>query len=381
MKRLALSFFVTLCLAGCPGPAPTDAGADTPPMDAPASDVPTADAPPADVPPRDTPCACDADQTCLRGVCVATCAGAAGLEAALGAGVVPVSHACRSPAVFGTVGTNVYELEAVPGAGGSTTLRLVRWALGNGAVTPTTLAERTYAPTMAELVFPGFVAVSADETHALFGYTTTLGGVVGGVVDVTTATMTFDETSAPGNFDALFLAGRQYLLNGLGFDAMSEPAVYLVDPDGGGARVAIGGTGDASGSLGLWADEGLIVAGGARFGSTWPDGSSGGYVFFVESVLVTGSTVPLDAFADAERLAIPTAFELLSGGRLAALRYDASFAVDGIEVHQLERSGTGAITSAPPISIATGSTFTTVGSIEDDAILVHAGGALRVRLP
>lgn len=390
MHRLFAPVLVSVLLAGCPSDPPIpDAGRDAPIADAPISDVPLdASGPdvPGDAPSVDAPaCACDGDQSCLRGVCVATCAGVAGLDAALAPGVVPVSHTCRAPSAFDVVGTNVYELESVAATDGSTTLRLVRWALTGGAVAPATLAQRVYVPVgdPAELVFPGFVAVSDDETHAVFGYTTSRAGFVGGVVDVTTAAMTFEEAAAPGNFDAGFVQGTQYLVNGLGHGSLTGQALYLVDAaDTFTPRAAVTGMGDASGSVALWAEQDILVFGGAYYGGTWPDGSSGGLVFALDLDRVTGASSPVDAYATGHRLTdVPTAFELLSGGRLAALRYDATFALDGIALHQLGRAGTGAVTAAPPVEISVDGTFTGVGAVEDDVLLVHASGALRVRLP
>jgi len=386
MNRLLVSFSLSFVLVACPSDPPTDAGIDAPVADAPVADAPPLDGAIADAPGLDAPgtdasgCACGADQECLRGVCIARCEGLEGLDAALAAGLVPVRHACRAPSAFDVVASNVYELESIPGSDGSTTLRLVRWAALDGPVTPTTLAARVYVPTAdpAELVFPGFVAVSEDEQRAVFGYSTTLGGFVGGVVDVDTASMTFTETSAPGNFDAAFVTNDAFLVNGLGFDGLAGQALYRVDAAGGAA--AVGGMGDASGSVALWEEEGLVVFGGSSFGGPWPDGSTEiGYVFFVPAADVLAAAAPIDAYAEAQRLVLPGAFELLAGGRLAEVVYGAS-GIDGLRVHPLSSSG-GTVRAAAPVTLTTGGTFFGIGAIEGDALLVHAGGALRVRLP
>jgi hypothetical protein len=374
MNRLVLTF--SLLLVACPSDPPTDAGSDAALADAPAADAPIADAGASDA----AGCACTAEQACLRGVCVARCDGVDALEAALAPGLVPVGHSCRVPGAFDAVGTNVYELESITNSDGSTTLRLVRWAGTDGDVSPTTLAARVYAPTAdpAELVFPGFVTVSPDEQRAVFGYTTTLDGFVGGVVDVDTASMTFAEVSAPGNFDAAFVSNDVFLVNGLGFEALTGQALYRVDAAGGAA--AVGGMGDASGSVVLWEEEDLVVFGGSNFGGPWPDGSTEiGYVFFLPAADVLSAAAAIDAYADAQRLVLPGAFEWLPGGRLAETVYGAS-GIDGIRVHPLSVSG-GTVTAAAPVPLTTGGTFFAVGAIEGDALLVHAGGSLRVRLP
>jgi hypothetical protein len=383
MLRLTFSLLVSLSLVGCPSdPAVPDASApDAPSPDASSPDAPAADAFVAlDAPdPADAPgCACTADQTCLRGVCVATCAGLEGVDASLAAVLVPVAHACRVPGPFDVIGTRVYELEAVAGSDGSTTLRLVRWDLDDGAVTPSTIAQRVYAPAMGELVFPGFVAANDAESRVVFGYTTTLAGAQGGVVDVTAASMTFVESPAPGNFDAAFVGGDDYLVNGQGFGADTGQGLYVIDGAGLEApRVVVDGMGEFSGSVALWEEESLVVFGGTSF-SGWPDATTGNLLFASElSAVLTGG---LDAFADSDRFPLPSVFELLTGGRLVALRYDPSFAIDGVVLHQLARSP-GGVNAGPEETLATGPTFSQVGAVEDDLVLVHAGGALRVRLP
>jgi hypothetical protein len=374
-------------LAGCDPDDTSDAGtdaavADVPATDTPATDTPLPDAPiivdAADAPPG---CDCDADQTCLRGVCIATCDGVDGFDAALAADVVPVAHACRSAAAFDVVGTNVYELTATPGSSG-TVLALVRWSFLDGAVTASTLAQRTYVPTGTEAVYPGYVTVSDDESHALFGYTTGLPGFVGGVVNVDASAMTFDEISAPGNFDGAFVDGTQYVINGLGFGALTGQALYLADAavDSPAGERVVDSMGDASGSVALWSEEGMVVFGGANYGGPWPDDSTGGYVFFLPAASVVEAGTPVDAFVTAERLRLPGAFEMLSGGRLLEVYYGDT-GVDGLRFHGLSVNDEGEVSSAEPTDITTGGTFFNAGAIGDDVLLVHGSGSLRVTMP
>lgn len=374
-------------LAACDPQPGTDAGRDAGAADVPSSDVPLAPsdaAPDADELDAPLVAPCEADETRLRGVCIATCDGLDGFDAALAAGVVPVAHACRAPGAFDAVGTNVYELEAIPGSDGSTTLRLVRWAMASGAVTPSTLAQRVYVPTMdpREAVYPGFVAVSEDGAHALFGYTTGTSDFAGGVVNVRTGAMTFDEVDANGNFDAAFISGSQYLVNGLNFEALDGQALYLADaaetaPAG---RTVATNMGAYSGSVALWGAEDLVVFAGALFGAPWPDGSlTSGYVFVLPLEGVMGTPSPIDTFAEAQRLELPGSFELLPDGRLVEAYYGAS-GIDGIRYYQLAH-GASAVTAGSAVDISTGGTFTNASAIEGDVLLVHATGALRVTLP
>jgi len=382
--RFSLCLSTLLMLAGCdPETTAEDAGTDAPVADVPATDTPVPDAP-LIVDAADAPagCDCDTDQTCLRRVCIATCDGIDGFDAALAAGVVPVAHACRSAAAFDVVGSNVYELTATPGSSG-VVLALVRWTFADGAVTTSTLAQRTYVPTAdpVESVYPGYVTVSDDESHALFGYTTSRAGFVGGVVNVDASAMTFDEISAPGNFDGAFVDGTQYVINGLGFGALTGQGLYLADaatasPAG---EKVVDHMGDASGSVGLWSEEGMVVFGGANYGGPWPDDSTGGYVFFLPAASVIDGVTPIDAFVTAQRLRLPGAFELLSGGRLVEVYYgDAG--IDGLRYYPLNNSDEG-VEAGEAADITMGGTFFNAGAIGDDVLLVHGSGSLRVTLP
>jgi hypothetical protein len=340
------------------------------------TDVPAVDAP--------TVCACDADQTCLRGVCIATCDGLDGIDAALAPGVVPVAHACRSAGAMDAVGSDVYELVALPGAS-ETVLRLVRWTFADGAVTPTTIAETTYVlrGKPAEDVYPGYVAVSDDEAHALFGYTTSLSGFQGGVVDIDVGAMTPAVISADGNFDATFVDGSRYLVNGLGFAALDGQALYLADatesdPEG---TTVIEAMGDASGSVAVWEELDYVVFGGARYGSTWPDGTMGGLLFVAPLDTVLDATAPIDAYQDTMRVTgAPGVFEMITGGRLLEVYYGAS-GIDGLRYTQLTTDGEGAVGTEAPVDVTTDGTFFQAAAIEDDVLLVHGTGTLRVTLP
>lgn len=380
---LSSSALVSLALLGCdPQPAPTDAGRDAPVIDSAEGPDAPLDAPGADTSDEDAPstCLCEADETCVRGVCLATCDGLEGIEDALVPGVLPVSHACRSAGALDAVGDDVYEL-TTEADGEETVLRLVRWTFANGDVTPTTIAQTTVAYPVAD-VFPGYVAVSADEAHALFGYTTnTPPDYLGGVVDISVGDMTLQTVEAPGNFDATFAMGPMYLVNGIAFDELEGQALYAAsategDPAG---TAVVTGMGDASGSVAVWEEEGLVVFGGARYGSPWPDESTGGYVFFLDGASLGGPSGPIDAFEEAQRLVLPGAFELLTRGRLVETYYGA-VGVDGIRYYQLNNSDEG-VESSDALGITTGGTFFSAAAIGDDVLLIHGTGTLRVTVP
>ena len=380
LSLLALS----IALLGCDPTVPVaDAGRDAPLADAgEAADTPIDDdAPAIDAP---TTCLCEADQTCVRGVCIATCDGLEGIEAALVPGVIPVAHACRSAGPMDAVGSDVYELVTEP-AGPGVLLRLVRWTFADGDVTAATVAQTTYIlrGKPAEMVYPGYVAVSDDSAHALIGYTTSLSGFQGGVVNIDVGEMTLAELDADGNFDAAFVDGSRYLVNGLGFAALEGQALYLADAIEGdpAGTVVADEMGDASGAVGLWAEEDIVIFGGARYGSTWPDGSMGGLLFAAPLDALLDAAAPLDAYADTQRLTgVPGVFEMLSRGRLLEVYYGAS-GIDGLRSTQLLVDGEGTVTAESPLGVTLGGTFFHAAAIEDDILLVHATGTLRVRIP
>ena len=75
---------------------------------------------------------------------------------------------------------------------------------------------------------------------------------------------------------------------------------------------------------------------------------------------------------------MPSAFELLSGGRVASVHYDASFAIDGVEVRTLTRATGGAVSVSTPSNLATGILFSSVAASGNDIVLGFGGGLLFV---
>lgn len=330
------------------------------------------------------PCdACSGESACLRGVCIATCGGdLTALDGSLADGLVPVANYCRTPSAFGFAGGRVYEVTASTVAL-VTTFTLARWTPGTtGTPTVEPLGITTYTATGAtELVFTGgFVAVSPDELHVVFGYTTTLAGSVGGVFDVATGSMLAVETSAPGNFAATFVDATHYLVDGLGLGMSGTQGIYRgVGGAMGGVHV-VDHVGQYSGSIALWEDQGLVLAGGGTFSEDWPDGSPGDRVLVLPAADLVGATAPIDgAAASVQHLVMPSAFELIAGPRLASIHYDGSFAQDAIEVRSISRTGTDPVVVGAPENLTTGATFTSVGGAGEEIILAHGDGLLFVR--
>ncbi len=325
-------------------------------------------------------CACAADEVCVRDVCIASCGlEAAALEAALGEGLAPVRHWCRGADAVTIEGDTVFALTASPTASGAR-FEVSRWTLEVGTALPSTavVGSAAYDGSSGEMVFgSGYLAVSPDTGHAVFGYTTTLAGFVGGVFDLATAGGAVLETSAPGNFDAAFIGPEDYLVNGGGLGGATGQGLHRGRAGiMGGAQVA-SGMGDASGGVGYWAEAGLVVAGGVRFGGAWPDGSEGGYVFFVGPSALDGAA-PLDLFgaASVQRLALPSAFDLLPGGRFVTVEYTPDFsAIDRLELRLLARdAASGVVSSGPARALTRGALFVGAAAHGTHLVLRHAGG-------
>ena len=79
----------------------------------------------------------------------------------------------------------------------------------------------------------------------------------------------------------------------------------------------------------------------------WPDGSTGGKVFFVSNASFTPGT-PLDLFGDTSivRMDMPTVFELF-GNQLVTSDFDT------LRVHEVTFSATG-VTLGEPTALTTG---------------------------
>jgi hypothetical protein len=325
------------------------------------------------------PCgACGADHACLRDVCVPTCGSdTTALDMALGASLSVVAAYCRTPDAFAFVGSHVYEVTHA-GSGTMHTFTLARWNADGTTPAPTTLGTATYtAPDAATMVFTGgYLAVSPDESHAIFGYTTAGTVMVGGLFDLATASGMAVATDAPGNFDVAFLDATHFAVNGGGLGMMGAQGLYL------GVAGAMGGTqvathlGEYSGSLGVWADQHLVLAGGTSFGAPWADGMTGDRVVVLDQAALLAASTPIDA-ATLPQLSIPSAFAMLSGGRLAHTRWGAT-AIEAIEVRTLTRATDGTVNVSSPATLSTGALFTSAAAAGTDVALVFDHGILVV---
>ena len=334
------------------------------------------------------PCdpACGEGEACLRGVCVATCGAAEGelaaWDAALAAELVPVANVCHVPGgPLTVVGTRVYEVSASI-SGSTTTFTLSRWTLDPVVSTPEleTLATTTHEGHAMGEIFPGgYVAISPDEMRAIYGYTTTDAGSIGGVFDVALGGGTATLTGANGNFDGAWLDANTYVVNGLGIEgeASEGQGLYTRDVSAPSVRRAVDAMGTYSGSVAISGD--LVIAAGLEgFGSTWPDESEGGRLFvFSRDEILTGRAT-ISAWDDAAaRLEGPSIFTIVGARRLvSAVWGDAGIAA--LEARALEESG-GAWTLGEPEPLTTGGGFTAaVAAGEDRVLLVHGDGVLLV---
>lgn len=321
---------------------------------------------------------CSADHACVRGVCVPTCgADTSTFDAALAGGLAVVGSVCRTPTALTYAGGQMYELTAST-SGLVTTFTLQRWTPGTETPAATTIATATYTAAAAgTMVFAGgYVAVAPDQMHAVFGYTTTLAGIVGGVFDVATGTGTATELPANGNYDAAFADGTHYLVNGaLG----GAQGVYRATSGGTSLAQVVSHVGDASGSVVFWGDEGLVLAGGIAFATAWPDGATTGErVLVLDAAALASASAPIDG-STVPQLTMPSTFEMLPGARVASVHYDATYAVDAIQVRTLTRAtGGGAVSVSSPTNLTTGSTFTSITAAGSDVALGFSGGLLFV---
>lgn len=322
--------------------------------------------------------ACGADHACVRGVCIVTCgADVSGFESALAAGLSVVGSVCRTPAALGFAGGHVYELESET-SGAETTFTLVRWSPGSETPTATTVGTAHYTATMAEMVYTGgYVAVSDDEMHAVFGYTTSITpGYVGGVFDLATGSGTATELPADSNFGAAFGDATHYYVDGaLG----GTQGLYRAASGDASFAQVVTGLGDASGSVAYWRDEDLLLAGGSAFASTWADGMMGDRVLVLDPAALASATSPIDG-ATVTQLDAPSAFVLLPGGRLATLHFmsSAPYAVDEIDVRTLSRASGGALSVGTASPLTTGASFGNVSAAGSDIVLWFEGGLLFV---
>jgi hypothetical protein len=321
---------------------------------------------------------CTGAHACVRGTCIATCgADVSGWDAALATGLVVDGVVCRTPAAIEFANGHVYELMAST-TGMVTTFQLGRWTPGTDSPTVSMVASAQYTATAATtMAFAGgYIAVNADETRALFGYTTTLSGSVGGVFDVVTGTGAATEVRADGNFDATFLGANSYLVNAT---IGGMQGVYRGAPLAPGTTFTqvVSHLGDASGNVAMWSTGNVVLAGGSSFGSAWMDGSTmGDRVLVLDPAMLASATTAIDGNT-VQQLMLPSAFELLSGDRIASVHYDASFTVDAVDVRTLSHSASGVSMSAST-HLTTGATFTGVTAAGSQVVLSFAHGLLFV---
>lgn len=378
MRKLLVLFSVLSVLVGCND-------GTTPVVDGGARDGGVVgdgggerDAPPiADAGPLCGDVSCGPGHACVRDVCVASCgADASGWDGALAPGLTVVGSVCRQVDAIAVSGADAYDVTHTT-SGTTTTFTLSRWPTGSEMPTVTVVGMASYeAPSATTMVFAGgYVALSTDGMHAVFGYTTDQAGFVGGLFDMATGGGATTDVEADGNFDAVFRDATDYYVNG---GIGGAPGVYAGHASGMTLTALVTGLGDASGSVHFWAEESLLLAGGSSFGgTTWADGTMSGarVVVLTETELASATAI---AANDLPQLDMPSAFALLSGGRVASMHYDASFAVDGIELRTLTHGGTSVTVSAPS-SFTSGPDFTGITAANDGAVLAFDGGLLFVR--
>lgn len=317
---------------------------------------------------------CSGDHACVRGVCIATCgADASAFEGALASGLVVVGSVCRVPAAMTFVNGRVYDV-MTSSSGGVTTFTLSRWTPGSESPTLSLLATAMYTAPAGDSVFPGgYVAVSPDEMHAVFGFTTSP-SMVGGVFDVATGTGSAAQLGAENNFDATFLDATDYVVDGA---PGGMQGLYRAAPGDTAFTQVASHFGDYSGSVELWAEEGVVLAGGSSFGFVWADGApSGDRVLVFDPAALVAATTPIDG-ATVQQLVMPSGFELLPGARAATLHWGAT-GLDAIQVRTLTRDTAGVVTASAATDLTTGGAFTSVSAAGTDIALGFEGGLLFV---
>jgi hypothetical protein len=298
-----------------------------------------------------------------------------GFEAALSGALQPVLNLCRAEAqaidvIEGEAGVlRIYELTATT-AGTTTTFTLSRFNLLPDGTTSSaeTIATTTYEGTESAMTYAGgYLDISPDEHGAIFGYTTTEPGFIGGVFDLDLGDGMAREVSAPGNYDAIWLDNSLWILDGMGLGSEMGPGLYVHDSQSGTSRLVAHEMGDYSGSVALLDD--VVVAG--AFGAT-------GVVFVFDRDALLDAVTPLDAQADAlANFEAPSSFELVFGTRLSSLVYGGA-GISGIEARALrEEAGDWVLGEAEPLT--SGAVFTNItASGANRALLKHAGGVLLV---
>lgn len=326
-------------------------------------------------------CACDGDQACVRGVCVATCAAdVSGFDAALGDGVTPIRNICRARAARSTrvEGSSVEVFDLTTEEEGALVHLIVStWSLTD--TTPVELGRATYdRGTSTDTIFTGgYVAPSADGARALVGLTTSGAGFPGRVFAVSSAGgSAFD---APGNFDAEH-DGDRALIDALGVEGNgSGHGLYAVSTGGAPSpRTVATELGDYSASIAVTDD--FVLAGGVSdFGTMWPDGSTGGRVFVlararVEAAITSGT--PIAAFSDTSIQRFDDLATTFTRVGEAIVTYD----YDSLRRYELTFDGT-TLTLSTPRTLAQGAVFSeALDAGTGRVLLAHASGLLLVEL-
>lgn len=321
-----------------------------------------------------SPAECGANQGCVRGTCIDTCA--ADVSAwgdLLEEGLVPVQNYCM-PAAARSVKEGspetVYDL--VQKAEGTTTiLELRRWTLSEP--TPVSIAtvrvdEPDGDPWGTSVPFAGsYIALSDNE--ALFGYSVFAEGVPGELFRVNLTSGDVVRYNAPGNFGAAWM-GEDFVVDGLGFGEVdSSQGLYGYDSSL--MRVVYLGAGLGSSSGSVLVDDDYVLAGGYEsapilLAVTRTE---------VEDALASNETLDFGAVGSAPIGATtPSAFWTPGPGLFAASDYMGAMRV----WTRTWSSGTLTLSNERAIS-SDSSVFSWVHEVGDDQMLIgHSNGVLLV---
>ncbi|WP_053230862.1 hypothetical protein [Sandaracinus amylolyticus] len=328
---------------------------------------------------------CGEMQACVRSVCVDTCgADLSAWEGALGAGLVPVANFCRSADAYGVIGAAgrapvVYDLLASTDDD-DFVYAVSRWTAQTGMdIAPSEVATvrvEVDPAWGAARPFPnGFVAINADETALLFGYTVFVSpeSVPGEIFRVTIGSGETTAFTAPGNFDAAWIDDADFVVSGLGLGTVADGhGLYAYDASEDETAHVATNLGVYSGAVGLTADYAIAGGSAADFSSQ---------VFSVSRSAFDGafaSGTPIDMMLTGSRVAaggmtIPSAFSISADGRqLTAAEYMGPIRVWSVS------QDSGSLTLSPQPNLASG-TFTTAFAAGDGRVMLrHSDGLLLV---
>lgn len=339
----------------------------------------------------DAGCACAPDELCGVEGCIASCgADVADLVGSLAEGVLPLANICRtSRARVATTGPapnfapEFFELQASAADASTTTFVLQHWFLDGLTAGPAEeiRSARVSVGTLDDDLFVSdFLALNADRSQALWGLTRTTSGRPGTIYQWPLPVGTSVARDSPANSGAAWADSSTVLVNGSGFGSLGGgqglyAAVVGTSPRG--VRV-LSSMGDYGGDV-IVIREGLgapFVLAGATAG-TWPDGSTGSYVFAVPlaavgQALTRGTTSP--AFTSSiPRFAYPPQLFSLRGARFATLARDAPVAI-----HDVVEEGS-ALSVSRDRQVAGPGPFTGVFDLGNGRLaLAHSAGLLIV---